>query len=243
MRGTRGARGAKILAVAAICVGALAACGGGGGGSDAGTTTTTGPKLPAACKKPPTTIDLQAGGAAAAGSSTFEVSHAAARRVAILPGEMAFDPADLSGLEKKAAVSPLALYTLYLADFGLSESALSGVSPNPITPGKGQTVGALTLIPTTEAGFTEGQVVTDGELDYETTTTFRPLGLTVYADGNTTGQAYTDVKGQATILQLSEDTICVDFDVTLENQGEMVYEAKGAVLAPVVRSADAFFYT
>lgn len=232
------------MAVAAMCVGALAACGGGGGGgSDAGATTTTAPKLPAACKQPPVTIDLEAGGTAPAGSSTFEVTDAAARRVAILPGEMAFDPADLSGLEKKAAVSPLALYTLYLADFSLSDAALSGVSPNPVTPGDGQTVGALTLVPTTEAGFTEGQVVTDAELDYETTTTFKALGLTVYADGDTTGQAYTDVAGQATILQLSEDTICVDFDVTLENQGEMVYRAKGAVVAPVVRSADAFFYT
>ena len=230
------------MAAAAVCVGALAGCGG-GGSSSPDAATTTAPAIPAACKKPPVTIDLEAGGSAPAGSKTFEVTSAAARRVAILPGEMAFDPADLSGLEKKAGVTPLALYTLYLADFRLSKAALSGVSMVPVEPGKDQTLGALTLVPTTEAGFSEGDVVTDAELGYKATTSFKALSLTVFANGDTTGQAYTDVTGQATILQLSDKTICVDFDVTLENQGEVVYRAKGAVLAPVVRSADAFFFT
>lgn len=239
-----GARGVRILAAALIGAAVLSSCGGGGsgGGSDAAATTTA-PTLPAACKKPPTTIDLQAGGSAPAGSDSFEVADAAARRVAILPGEMAFDPADLSGLEKKAAVSPLALYTLYLADFSISHGALSGVSPDPVTPAKGSTVGALTLVPATEAGLATDSVVTDGKLDYKTNTTFKPLGLTVYADGSTKPQAYTDITGQATILALSDTAICVDFDVTLKNGDAMVYSAKGTVLAPVVRSADAFFYT
>lgn len=231
-----------VAAVAgALLVLGLGACG--GGSEQAADTTTTAPALPAECKAPPVTVDLEAAGDHPAGAEEFEVTDAVARRVAILPGEMAFDPADLSGLEKKAGVTPLALYTVYLADFEIPRDELSGVGIGQITPGEGETVGALTLVPADEGGFAEGDVVTDGELGYETTTTFTPMQLTVFADGDTTGQAYTDVSGEATILQLSEKTICVSFDVTYENQGEVVYRGKGAVLAPVVRSADAFFFT
>lgn len=238
--GVRGATLVRVAAVALMATVALAGCG--GGGSDAEETTTTAAVVPEACKAPPVTIDLQTAGDAAT-ASTFDVTHAAARQVAILPGQMAFDPTELSGLEAEAGVTPLTLYTLYLTDFEPPMTEISGASPNPVVPESGQTSVALTMVPTSEAGLAEGDVVTDAEVEYETTTTFTTLGLTVLRDGETTGAAYTDVTGQATILQLSADTICVDFDVTLENQGELVYSAKGVVLAPVVRSANAFFYT
>jgi hypothetical protein len=218
----------------------LAAC---GGDDDQAASTTTEPETPTQCVGPPTTVTLEAAGERPAGGETFEVTDAVARRVAILPGEMAFDPASLSGLENKAAVTPLAMYTLYLADFRLPDDELAGVGFGEVVPPAGKTVGALTMVPQTEAGFTEGDVVTDGEFDYELRTTLTPLGLTVFTDGDTTGQAYTDVTGQAEILQLDDESICVDFDVTYENQGEQVYRAKGVVQAPVVRAADAFFFT
>jgi hypothetical protein len=242
-RGVRGIRGAalvRIATVALVSTGLLAACG--GGESDAGETSTTVAAVPEACKAPPVTIDVSTAGDAAT-SSTFDVTNAVARQVAILPGQMAFDPTELSGLEAEAGVTPLTLYTLYLTDFEPPMTEISGASPNPVVPEGGQTSVALTLVPTKETGFAEGDVVTDAEVEYETTTTFTTLGLTVLRDGETVGAPYTDVTGQATILQLSPDTICVDFDVTLENQGELVYSAKGVVLAPVVRSANAFFYT
>jgi hypothetical protein len=231
-----------LVALGATAVLALGACGG-GGDDEAAPSTTTAPPLPEQCVEPPTTVDLQALGEHPAGSETFEVTEAVARRVAILPGEMALDPSALSGLESKAGVTPLALYTIYLADFAVPEDELSGVGLGQITPPAGGTVGALTLVPTTEAGFVAGDVVTDGEFEFEARTTLTPLGLTVFTDGDTTGQAYTDVIGQAEILQLDEETICVEFDVTYENQGELVYRGRGAVLAPIIRASDAFFFT
>lgn len=240
----RPSRGVRILFTAALGSALLAACGGGGGSdSSQGATTTAAPKVPAACKEAPVTVDLRAEGEHPAGSKTFEATDAVARRVAILPGEMAFDPADLSGLEKKAGVTPLALYTLYLADFEIPRTELSGVGFGQITPADGQTVGAITIVPLDEGGFAQGDTAVDGKFGYDLTTTLTPVGVTVFADGDTTGQAYTDTTGQVEILQLDDKTICMDFDLTFENQGETVYAAKGTVLAPVVRSADAFFYT
>jgi hypothetical protein len=223
----------------ALAMSVLAAC----GDDEPAASTTTEASVPEACVAPPTTITLQAAGERPAGGEAFEVTDAVARRVAILPGEMAFDPASLSGLENQAAVTPLAMYTLYLADFRLPDDELAGVGFGEIVAPPGKTVGALTLVPPTEAGFAEGDVVTDGELEYEPRTTLTPLGLTVFTDGDTTGQAYTDVTGQAEILQLDDETICIAFDVTYENQDELVYRGKGVVQAPVVRAADAFFFT
>lgn len=226
-------------------MGAVVLVGCGGGSSDAadGPTTTSATVLPAACKPAPVTIDLRAGGDHPAGSESFEVVDAVARRVPILPGEMAFDPAELSGLEKKAAVTPLAAYTVYLADFDLPVDLLEGASPSPVSPAEGQTLGALTVVPATDAGLAAGDVVVDGEPDLDARSTLKTLTLTVFADGDTTAQAYTDVTGQATVLAVDESTLCLDVDVTFEDQGEVVAAMKGVVSAPVVRSADAFFYT
>lgn len=243
----RSARAARIIVGLAACTSVLAACGGGDSGGDssakATTTTSAAPKLPAACKLAPVTVAMTAGGEHPAGSDTFEATAATARRVPILPGEMTFDPAELSGLEKKAAVTPMAAYTLYLADFDLATDLLEGVSPVPVSPTEGQTLGALTVLPPTEGGLAVGDVITDGEPEYETTSTLKNLSLTVYADGDTTPQAYTDVTGQAEVLAVDDTTLCLDVDVTFENQGEPTYALKGVVAAPVVRAGDAFFYS
>lgn len=240
----RPSRGARILFATALGSALLAACGGGGSSdSSQAPTTTAAPKVPAACKEAPVTVDLRAEGEHPAGSKTFKATDAVARRVAILPGEMAFDPADLSGLEKKAGVTPLALYSVYLADFDIPRADLSGVGFGQITPAKGQTVGVITIVPLDDGGFAEGDTATDGKISYDLTTTLAPVGVTVYADGDTTGQPYTETTGQVKILQLDDKTICIDFDLSLGNAGETVYAAKGTVLAPVVRAADAFFYT
>ena len=238
----RARRAVSLIAALAATVG-LAACGGGGGSTSATTTTEAAAPIPAECKAPPVTVDVEAKGDHPAGAADFEVQDAVARRVAILPGEMAFEPSALSGLESKASVTPLAAYVLHMADFRIARSSLTGSGLATMVPGEGKTVATLSLVPANEQGFIEGAVVQDGELGYESRSSLRPLQLTVFSDGDTTPQAYTDVTGEATILHLDEKSICVAFDVTFSNGGKDVYVGKGTVLAPVVRAADSFFFT
>ncbi|MFN8018718.1 MAG: hypothetical protein U0P45_11405 [Acidimicrobiales bacterium] len=232
-----------LAAAALLAAGSLllAACGGGSSGGEAASTTEA-PAAPAKCKAPPVTVDLEAKGDAPAGSSDFEVTDAVARRVAILPGEMAFDPSALSNLESKASVTPLAAYSLYMADFRVPRTELTTGGLGVVSPGDGQTLAVLSMVPANEDGFIEGAVVQDGELGYESRSSMRPLQLTVLADGNATPQAYTDVAGQVEILQLDDEHLCVDMDVTFTNGSDVVYRAKGAIQAPVVRAPDSFFY-
>ena len=220
----------------------VSACGGGGsdGGGEAADDD---PTVPEACTGPPVTMDLRRGGDAPAGSEAFEVTDAVARRVAILPGQMAFDPSALSTLEAEAAVTPLAMYSLYLADFEIDRSLLDGVGFGEVPTSSGEALGILTLVPSDEDGFRAGDVVTDGELSYATTTTLAPIGLLVSADGDDTAEGFTDVEGQAEILALDAASICVDVDVSFTNGDDEVYAASGVVEAPVVRAADAFFFT
>ena len=234
-------RAPRTIALALAVALAAAACG--GGGSDGDDAAAPEAAVPEACTTPPVTMDLRSGGDAPAGSDTFEVTDAVARRVAILPGQMAFDPSALSTLEAEAKVTPLALYSLYLADFEIDRSLLSGVGFGEVPTEAGQTLGVLTLVPDTEAGFRAGDVVADGELGYELTTSLVPLSLAVYGDGDDTGIAYTEVEGQAEILALDDDSICIEVDVTLSTGDDLAYAASGTVQAPVVRAADAFFFT
>ena len=133
---TRASRTIALLAAAALV---LAACGGGGSGGDERAEPE--PSVPEGCVAPPVTMDLRSGGDAPAGSESFEVTDAVARRVAILPGQMAFDPSALSTLEAQAKVTPLALYSLYLADFDIDRSLIEGVGFGEVPTEAGETLG------------------------------------------------------------------------------------------------------
>jgi hypothetical protein len=229
-----------------LSVSLLVGCGGGGGSDDDAAQTTEAPaavELPAECVAAPVTVDVRAEGERPAGSEAFEATDVVALRTPILPGEMAFDGSGLSGLQSKAEITPLAAYSVYLADFEVPRAELTGVSLGRITPPAGQTVAVLSMVPPSEAGLATGDVITSGELGFETTSTLTPLSLTVFTDGDTTGMASTDVTGQAEVLHVDDEQLCVAFDVTFENQGEVVYTGAGTVLAPVVRSDPAFFFT
>ncbi|MEZ5181364.1 MAG: hypothetical protein R2702_05755 [Acidimicrobiales bacterium] len=223
----------------------LSACGGGGGSDDdaSGTTAPTASALPEACASPPVAVDLRAGGDHPAGSEAFEATQAVALRTPILPGELAFDGASLSAAQSKAEITPLAAYSLYLSDFEVDREVLRGRGLGQVVPPAGKTVGVLSLVPPDEAGLAPGTVVTDGELGYDTNTTFAPLSLVVISDGDATAMAHTDVTGQAEVLALDDEQLCVAFDVAVEDDGELVYAGKGTVVAPVVRSDPAFFFT
>lgn len=236
----RPARGARVLLGAAVGALVLAGCGG-GSGDGAGSTTTTAPKLPAACQGPPATFDLQGGGDRPAGGASFSVTDAVARRVAVLPGEMAFDPAALSGLEKKAAVTPLAAYTLYLGDFDLDTEAIGGVGATPIAPAEGQTLGAVTVVPPTETPLATGDAVAAGKPDYATNQSLATLSAAVVADGAPPKPAAGEVAGTVELLHVGDDALCAAVDVTVSDGGEVVAKVKGTISAPVVRAADAYF--
>ena len=233
-----------LLLVPVLASTVLVACGGGGGSEGAAEdTTTTEAALPAECQAPPVTLDLRAEGERPAGSEAFEATEAVALRTPILPGELAFDGSSLSAAQSKAEITPMAAYSIYLSDFEVDREELTGRGLGLITPPDGGTLGVLSLVPATEEGLAVGDVVTSEELGYETNSSLRPLSLMVLADGEMAGMAYTDVTGQAEVLALTDDQICVDFDVTFENQGEIVYAGSPVVAAPVVRSDPAFFFT
>lgn len=208
---------------------------------------TTTPGRTAACDTPPVTMRLQARGSSPAGSENFTVTDAVARRVPILPGKEASGSTPLAELAKEAATTDLALYTLFLADYEIPRAELTGPGFGQLVPPAGKTVGALTIVPDSRAGFGKGDVI-DGsaapeDRDFRSITTFAPLGLTVYTDGNTTGQAYSDVTGSVRIVQLTDHQICLDMDVEFTSQDKLIYAAKGVVASEVVRSADSSFFS
>jgi hypothetical protein len=237
----------RLLFALAVPVLLLASCGGGsddGADTDqAAETTVAEIELPAACTPAPVTVDARAEGERPAGSEAFEATDVVALRTPILPGEVAFDGSGLAGLQSKAEITPLAAYSVYLADFEVPRDEIAGRALGLVTPPAGGTLAVLSMIPPTEAGLATGDVIVPGELGFESNTTLVPLSFTVYADGDTTGMAFTDVTGQAEVLALTDDQLCVAFEVTFENQGEVVYAGAGTVLAPVVRSDPAFFFT
>jgi hypothetical protein len=233
-----------LLLAGSLATATLAGCGGGGGSDDeAATTTEPEVEVPAECVAAPVTVEAVAAGERPAGSESFEATDVVALRTPILPGEMAFDGSGLSGLQSKAEITPLASYSVYLADFEVPREEIAGRSLGIVTPPAGQTLAVLSLVPPTEAGLATGDVIANGELGYETNSSLSQLSLAVYADGDTTGMASTDVIGQAEVLHVDDEQLCVAFDVTFENQGELVYAGSGTVLAPVVRSDPAFFFT
>ena len=110
-------------------------------------------------------------------------------------------------------------------------------------PGPGETIGAITIVPTTTDGLATGDQVVDDVITYDTTTELAPLGLTVFADGDATPMPFTAVKGGLDVVYLGDDAICITVDMTVEDGAELVYRASGTILAPVVRAGASRFLT
>lgn len=198
----------------------------------------------AKCAAPPLTMRVEAGGTNPVGSTSMRVTDGVARRVPIMPNaKVDFnDMKARAALEKRAAKTPLALYTIYLSDFKIPRSALQGFGDVP--PSATGTIATLTLVPPTKKGFKAGDVVTAREIDYDTITTFGPVGLTVRSARNASAPlAYTDVVGKAKILELTSKRMCVDIDFELRNGSALVTALQGTVAVPVVRAASSFYFT
>ncbi len=198
------------------------------------------------CPKPPVTMRVEAAGATPAGDAQFRVTDGVARRVAILPNATAdlTDSKARARLERKASNTPLALYSIHLADFDIPWRQLEAATFGDVSPRASGTVATLTVVPPAKRGFREGDVITGRDLSYDTTTTFAPLGLTVRSVDNASASlAYTDAVGEVTIIELGTKRICVDIDVELHDGDELVTAARGTVSVPVVRAPDSFFFT
>jgi hypothetical protein len=230
--------GVVILAGTLVGLVGLAGCGGGGGGDAAATTTA--PKAPAGCKDTP--FDVQLGVGEGAKPKAFEVADAAAQRVSILPGSMAFDASEMAGLTSKAKVSPLGQYTVYLSDDVIDTTQLGGVDEGHVADGSA-TVAAVRIAPAAEGGFVEGEVVAPtSELQYETRSKQVPLVAAIVPEGADGAMQLTDdLTGTVTVLEVGEDDICVDVDLTIA--GEQGGRIDGIVEAPVIRAGDSFFVT
>ena len=233
-RRARAAAGAAVLAGALL---GLAGCGGGGGDAAA---TTTAPKAPAGCKAAPTSIQLGVGEGTK--PTAFEVADAAAQRVAILPGKMAFDASEMAGLASQAAVSPLGQYTVYLSDGDIDATQLEGDDEGAVADGSA-TAAAVRIDPAAEGGFVEGEVVSpEGELQYETRSEQVPVRAAIVPEGSKDPMDLDGaVTGTVTVLQVDDERICLDIDLTIAGaQGGRI---DGTVQAPVSRAGNAFFVT
>lgn len=229
-------RVARSLVLGGILLG-LAGCGGGDGGTAATTTAAAGP---AGCKEAPTKVELGVGEGTA--PTSFTVADAAAQRVAILPGAMAFDASEMAGLTSKAAVSPLGQYTVYLSDGEIDTAQLEGDDEGTVADGS-STVAVVRIDPAAEGGFVEGEVVSpEGELQYEARSDQVPVRAAIVPDGSKGPMELTDdLTGTVTVLEVDDDSICVDIDLTVA--GEQGGRIDGTVEVPVFRAGNAFFVT
>lgn len=226
--------GAAMLAALVV-----AASGCGGGGSDAAATTTAA-KAPAGCGADAGSIQVGVGEGAA--PAAFDVAQAAAQRVAMIPGEMAFDASEMAGLASKAAVSPLGQYTVYVTDGEIDTSSLSEDDKGTVADGS-STVAAIRIIPAAEGGFVEGEVVAPStELQYETRSEQVPVSAAILPEGSDDALELTDdLTGTVTVLSVDDDAICLDVDLTVA--GAEGGRIDGVVEAPVTRAGNSFFVT
>lgn len=232
-------RGPVIVVLVAGSLAGLVGCGGGGSGSD-GDASATAAKAPSGCEAAPFSVGLGVG--AGTEAAPFEVVDAAAQRVSILPGKMAFDASEMAGLTSQAGVSPLGEYTIYLSDGTIPTEDLGG-SGYPAVADGAATVAAVRIAPAADGGFLEGEVAAPtGELGYETRSEIVPVRAGIAPEGSASDLELTeDLTGTVTVLQVGRDDICVDIDVTIA--GAEGGQIDGIVLAPVTRAGDAFFIT
>lgn len=228
--------GAALVAGALL---GLAGCGGGGGGSEASASTTAA-KAPAGCDAAP--FEIQLGAGADAAPAPFAVADAAAQRVAVLPGKMAFDASEMAGLSSQAAVSPLGQYTIYVTDDEIDVAQLKEADDAPVAA-PSATVAAVRILPAGDGGFLEGEVVApSSKLTYETRSAQVPVQAAILPGGSATPLELTDdLTGTVTVLEVGDEDICVDVDLTIAGaQGGRI---QGTVLAPVTRAGTSFFVT
>jgi hypothetical protein len=103
------------------------------------------------------------------------------------------------------------------------------------------TVAAVRVVPAAEGGFVEGEVVAPTvELGYETRSHQVPVKAAIVPkDSNEDLELTDDVTGTVTVLEVDEDSICVDVDVTIA--GDQGGRIDGVVLAPVFRADNSYF--
>jgi hypothetical protein len=100
----------------------------------------------------------------------------------------------------------------------------------------------MTVVPPKARGLRKGDVVRDGDLRYDTTTTFATVGLVVQPTASPLGSSFDEVDGRVRIRDLDEQSICLDMDLELSLDGELTAAIGGVVRAPVVKAPASFYY-
>jgi hypothetical protein len=146
----------------------------------------------------------------------------------------------MSGLTSQAEVSPLGQYTVFVSDGEIDTAPLESNREGVVADGSA-TVAAVRVVPAAEGGFVEGEVVAPTvELGYETRSHQVPVKAAIVPkDSNEDLELTDDVTGTVTVLEVDEDSICVDVDVTIA--GDQGGRIDGVVLAPVFRADNSYF--
>lgn len=180
-------------------------------------------------------------GVGAEPATSFEVTDAVAQRVPVLPGKMAFDASEMAGLASQAKVSPLGQFTIYISDQEVARDALTGLGYGNAAAGPG-TLAAVRILPAATGGFVEGEVAAPSAVaDYELRNEQAPVQAAIDGGDADSLEFTDDVRGTVTVLQVTDESICVDVELTLLGGGGGRID--GIVLAPVVRSGNSFFVT
>lgn len=248
-------RWATILVSLAVIT---AACGGGDGDSTAteaanGGTSSDGAApaensdRPSECDRDlPYTVRAEGLNEPTAGSPEFEVTHAFAQRIPVVPGESGniLEGAEKEAADEEARTTDLAIYAIHLADYPLERDQFDGFGfARPEVP-EGGTLAVVSILPPTLDGLQAGDVVRHGEPQFESVTTFSTLSAVVQtAERDNFDNAFTDMDGQVEVLALDDESICVDIDITIRDGDESIAAIEGDVVAEVVRVSDAFYMT
>jgi hypothetical protein len=121
--------------------------------------------------------------------------------------------AEIDRSKLEAAETDLVLFGMWLADFPFDEGDIGlfgGPDPEP-----GGTVLGLSIVPTETSGFATGDTISAADdLQYDTFTTFAPMGsylvTDIEPDASLVYQG--EPSGSAKVLHLDENWICVSWD-------------------------------
>ncbi len=240
---------AAVAMLSAACSGSSGSADESGGansaaGSDGGDGSAA---APAECdREPPYTIRAEGHNEPAGGAAEWEVTHALAQRVPIVPGESGelLEGEEKEAADEQARTTDLALIGFQLADFPLEREELEGFGFAQPEPPAGATLVSVGIVPPTEAGLAAGDVVTAGDPEYDSVTSFSTLSVVVQtSERSHSDNAFTDMTGEVEILALDDESVCARADVVLTNGDEPVATVEGVLVAEVVRVSERFYLT
>lgn len=203
------------------------------------------PDLPAACVGAPIEIELTMSGVAEYGGP-FTVDSAFGVATPIVPnGDGSLDDLEPSEFNELGAETDLLLYTQWVGDHPFGRDDI-GFFSGPEAPDGKITLG-LTVVPTSSAGLTTGDVIASGdEFEFDSITTFGSVGVFFQpAEGVETSFFVNNLDetqgGTADVLYVDDNWLCVDWQLAGQtNDPEGRYQVSGVVLTALERATTPF---